>query len=242
MKENLRQRHGEFLFRRAAIVIPVYPYTNKDDIDWKAIEQFKKRFYGKSHRPKPAEYEKIIKIFQAGQLLEEKAGKEERAYKSWQEVADSVGLRLNTVRYVYGKAHEVVYGHPSKKRRYKSDDRTTNPETVEEILKDNGPSRREALVSEVTRHNRRRDNEQSDKNDDADKIDSFRKVFDELREDTPDLCFICQEFKSAGRSDVTHAEYLALGKYSPLPPYPDFEPFICNDCLTEIVSSNTTPA
>jgi hypothetical protein len=51
-------------------------------------------------RQKPDRYEKIIKVFQAGQLLEEKAGKEERAYKSWQEVADSVGLGLTTVRYL----------------------------------------------------------------------------------------------------------------------------------------------
>jgi hypothetical protein len=29
MKENLRQRHGEFLFRRAAIVIPVYPHYKR---------------------------------------------------------------------------------------------------------------------------------------------------------------------------------------------------------------------
>ena len=235
MKENLRRGAGEFLFRNAAIVIPVYAYTNKDDIDWEVVEQFKKRFYGQSYRLKTELCEKIIKVFQRGQLLEE-----ERAYKSWQEVADSVGLRLNTVRYIYGRAHEVVYGHPSEKRRYRSDDTTAKPATVEEVLKDNGPSRREALVSKITRFKPKRDNEGSDENDDTDKIDSFRKVFEELREDTPDLCFICHELKSAGRSDVTHAEYLALGEYSPLPPYPDFEPFICNDCLTEIVSSNTT--
>jgi len=31
MKENLRREHGEFLFRKAAIVIPIYAHTNKDD-------------------------------------------------------------------------------------------------------------------------------------------------------------------------------------------------------------------
>jgi hypothetical protein len=239
MEKNLRQKDGEFLFRRAAIVIPVYAHTNKDDIDWKVIEEFKKRFYGQSYRPKSDQYKKIIKVFRAGQLLEEQAGKEERAYKSWQEVADSVGLRLNAVRYIYDRAHEVVYGYPSEKRRYRSDDTTAKPATVEEVLKDNGPSRREALVSEITRFKPKRDNEGSDENDDTNEIDSFRKVFDELREDSSDLCFICQELKSAGRSDVTHAAYLALGKYSPLPPYPDFEPFICNDCLLKIVSEKT---
>src|SRR5262249_54069388 len=104
--------------------------------------------------------------------------------------------------------------------------------------KDNGPSRREALVSEVTRLNRRRDNDQSDTNNDADEIDSFRKVFDELR-DIPDLCFLCDELKSAGHSDVTEDQYLKLGEYSSLPPYPNHEPFICNDCLTRIASSKT---
>jgi len=232
---NLRQSKGEDLFSSAAIVIPVYAYTNKDDIDWEAINQLKKRFYGESYHPKPAQYEKIIKVFQRGQLLKEKTGKEDIAYKYkyWQEVADSVGLRLSTVHYIYGRAHEVVYG------RDKSDDTPSNPETVEEILKDNGPSRREPLVSEL---NRRRDNEQSDKNNDADERDSFRKVFDELREDVLDLCFLCHELKSAGHSDVTEDQYLKLGEYSSLPPYPNHEPFICNDCLTKIVSSNTTPA
>jgi stage V sporulation protein G len=81
--------------------------------------------------------------------------------------------------------------------------------------------------------------EKSDENDDTDLV-SFRNVFDELREYTSDLCFLCEELKFAGHSDVTHDEYLKLGEYSPLPPYPDYEPFICNDCLTKIVSPKTT--
>src|SRR5262249_37466753 len=164
-----------------AIVIPVYPYTKKEDIDWKTIGRFKKLFYGHSYRPTSDRYEKIVKVFRIGQLLEERAAKEKIAYKSWLKVAD--GLSVSTITYIYDKAHELVYGHPSKKRRYKSGDATNNPETWEAILKDNGRGRTEPLVSQVKRPNRRQDHEQSDKND-TDEIDSFRKVFDELREDT----------------------------------------------------------
>src|SRR5262249_8978315 len=106
-KIRFRQCGGEDLFSRVAMVIPIYPDTKRDDINWEVIEYFKKLFYGQSHRPKPDKYEKIIKVFRAGQLLAEKAGKEERAYKSWQEVADSLGLELSTVRYIYDRAHQL---------------------------------------------------------------------------------------------------------------------------------------
>ena len=96
-----------------------------------------------------------------------------------------------------------------------------------------------SALSEITPVNERSVNEKSDENDDTDLV-SFRNVFDELREYTSDLCFLCEELKFAGHSDVTHDEYLKLGEYSPLPPYPDYEPFICNDCLTKIVSPKTT--
>ena len=96
-----------------------------------------------------------------------------------------------------------------------------------------------SALSEITPVNEKSVNEKSDENDDTDLV-SFRNVFDELREYTSDLCFLCEELKFAGHSDVTHDEYLKLGEYSPLPPYPDYEPFICNDCLTKIVSPKTT--
>ena len=233
-KKSMRQSAGERLFAKAAIIIPVYPETISDAIDWGVVQKLKARVYGQSVRQDADMYETAIKVFARGQLLED--GK---AYSSWQEIADSVGHSLSTVRNIYGRAHEIVYGHPSKKRRYKSAETTTEPETVEEVLKNDGPGHREPLVSEITPVNEKSVNEKSDENDDTDLV-SFRNVFDELREYTSDLCFLCEELKFAGHSDVTHDEYLKLGEYSPLPPYPDYEPFICNDCLTKIVSPKTT--
>jgi DNA-binding response OmpR family regulator len=48
-----------------------------------------------------------------------------------------------------------------------------------------------SVLSEITPVN-----EKSDENDDTDLV-SFRNVFDELREYTSDLCFLCEELKFA---------------------------------------------
>ena len=151
-KKYYRQIGGWDLFSKVAMVIPIYPETNRDDIDWEVIEQLKKRFYGQSYRAKPDQYQKIIKVFQAGQLLEEKAGKEERAYKSWQEVADSVGLELSTVRYIYGRAHEIVFGLPAKKRHYGVEQEVVIPELPKDIPDDPGPKLREQLKDEIAEY------------------------------------------------------------------------------------------
>jgi hypothetical protein len=202
IKKNLRQRHGEVLFRRAAIVIPVYAYTNKDDIDWEGIEQLKKLFYGKGYRPKPDQYEKIVKVFQAGQLLEEKAGKEETAYKSWQEVADSVGLELSTVRYIYDKAHQLVFGFPAKKRQYGVEEELVIPESPKDIPDDPGPKLKERLTTDG-------------------EIGQYKGLFEELEDIDREKCCRCQRLiPSSG------------GKYMPHDNRPEEEIFICLNCLS----------
>jgi len=106
------------------------------------------------------------------------------------------------------------------------------------VLPRRSPSERLKALEQLKTDGLTSVDKKSDENDDTD-LDSFRNVFDELREYTSDLCFICEELKFAGHSYVTHDEYLKLGEYSPLPPYPDYEPFICDDCLKNIVLSKT---
>jgi len=202
IKKNLREMRGEILFRRAAIVIPVYAYTNKEDIDWKVIEQLKKLFYGQSHRPKTDQYEKIIKVFQAGQLLAEKAGKEERAYKSWQEVADSVGLDLSTVRYIYDKAHQLVFGFPPKKRQYGVEQEILIPDSPKDTPDDPGPKLKERLTSNG-------------------EIGEYTGLFKELEDIDPEKCYKCQRLIPS-----------SSGKYMPHDNCPEEEIFICLNCLS----------
>ena len=201
-KKRDRQKCGERLFSMAAIVIPVYPYTNKDDIDWEAIEHLKKHFYGQSYRPKSDQYEKIIKVFQAGQLLEEKAGKEVTAYKSWQEVADSVGLRLSTVRYIYNKAHQLVFGFPARKRHYGVADEVSVPNSPEDIPDDPGPKLKERLTSNG-------------------EIGEYKNVFEEFEDIDSEKCHRCQRLVAS-----------SSGKYVPHGKRTDDQIFICHNCLS----------
>jgi hypothetical protein len=196
-KKFSRRRGGENLFSEVAFVIRVYPDTNKDDIDWEAIEQLKKHFYGKSYRPKPDQYEKIIKVFQAGQLLEEK-----KAYKSWQEVAKSVGLQLSTVRYIYDKAHQLVFGFPATKRHYDVEEEVSVPETPQDIPLDPGPKLRELLTNNG-------------------EIGEYKNVFDELEDIDPEKCHMCKRLVAR-----------LSGKYLPHDNGADDEIFVCDNCLS----------
>jgi hypothetical protein len=196
MKDEMRG-----VFSRVAFVIPVYAETNRDDIDWEAIEQLKKHFYGHSYRPKADQYEKIIKVFQAGQLLEE-----ETAYKSWQEVADSVGLGFTTVRYIYERAHQLVLGFPAKKRHYGVEEEVVIPESPQDIPLDPGPKLRERLTNTGA-------------------IGEYKQIFDDVENEAenidPEKCHRCQRLVPS-----------SSGKYVPHDNRPDDEMFVCDNCLS----------
>ena len=218
LQKRGREWAGDRLFSAASIVIPVYPETTKDDIDWEIVEKLKKQIYGQSYRPKPDQYEKIVKVFEMGQLLEE--GK---AYKSWQEVADSVGLGLNTIRYIYSKAHELVYGFSPKKRHYRTPEEVTIPESPQEVPEDPGPKLKERLLNsnkEIDSFN--------NEGDDDDEIGSFKALFEETDQEDddqdgsgPEKCHKCQRFLAS-----------SSGEYMPHPSRENVETFLCRDCLS----------
>jgi len=141
--EEHHRRAGEELFRRAAIVIPIYPETNKDDINWQLVEKLKQKFYGHTYRPKPKLYDKIIKTFAMGELLRDRKG-----FSSWQEIANAVELSDATVRYIYDRAFQLVYGVTPDKRPYRTQEEITFTERVEDIPDNPGPSLKEKLIGE----------------------------------------------------------------------------------------------
>jgi hypothetical protein len=130
LESKLRRSAGERIFSRAAIVIPIYPETTQHDIDWAYIERLKTELYGESYRPKENKYDKIVKIFERGELRSQK-----RAWKTWKEIGDSVGLTASATEFIYTRAYEVVYGYLPEKRindgRRSSGERTTNTGEVD---------------------------------------------------------------------------------------------------------------
>jgi hypothetical protein len=212
---NLRRSEGEKLFSKAKIVIPIYPETHEGDINWRTVQELKQLVYGSSYRPPEDTYEIVIKIFERGQLLEEVG-----TYKSWQEIADSVGLGLSTVRNIYDRAHQLVYGRPAAKRRYQSEAEITVPKSPDEIPENPGPSLRGKLTN-------------------INEIDRFRNVLAEMEEDEQQRCFNCQDTMSRSLGeDVLPQHYAELRKYGRLPAYPGDGAFLCTECLLKIVSSS----
>jgi hypothetical protein len=167
--------------------------------------------YGSGYRPKENEYATIIKIFTAGQLLENG-----NAYPTWQEIANNVRLPLATVRYIYAKAHKIVYGRPGKKRRYKTDELVTIPDSAENIPEDPGPSLREKLtkkgIIEIDRHGLHKRN-------DGVTVQAFDSFFGDIDSGIRENCSICS--KTFANSE---------GKYSPDPVRPHNEIFTCSNC------------
>jgi hypothetical protein len=212
LKSELRRSAGEKLFSKAAIVIPIYPETNKDDIDWKYVEQMKTLLYGSAYRPDDKEYETIIKVFAAGQLLESGKG-----YSTWQAIADAFRLALATVRYMYNRAHAVVYGHSGKKRRYKSDNPFTSA-TVAEVLKDDGPTIREKLTSKGKIENYKRYGFR--KGEDGISRQAISAIFEGTSDGIREKCSVCGRFVAASDGD-----------YRSDPERPHNEIFTCSTCL-----------
>jgi len=218
IKKELRRSVGEELFSKAAIVLPIYPETTKDDINWEYIEKLKKHFYGYSYRPKRKQYEKAIKVFERGQLLEDGKG-----YKSWQEVADSICLQLSTVRYIYTRAHEIVYGVLPKKRHYGTEEEITIPKSSETGPEDPGPKLKERLLNS--------DKEIGSYNTEGaadDEMGSFKVLFEETDQEDDDQ----EEFDPEKCSKCHRFVARSSGKYSPNPDRPGDDVFLCKDCLS----------
>jgi len=217
LAEENHRRIGEELFSRAAIVIPIYPETNKDDINWQLVEELKKRFYGHTYRPKPDQYEKTIKVFAMGEKLREGKG-----YTSWQEIADAVKLPVATVRYIYDRAFHLVYGVTPDKRPYRvqpeipATDDVEDVVKVQDVLKKEGPGLREKLtkdgaIEKYEKHGfQRKDGV----------IRQVNEIFDEIQSGIREKCSKCEK-----RVDGSE------GRYSPDPERKDNEIFTCNSCL-----------
>jgi hypothetical protein len=129
---NMRCAAGEMLFSKAAVVLPIYHETNRDDIDWTLVERLKNEFYGQSYRPKDSKYDKIIKIFRLGHTR-----KKLKAW-TWKDIGASVGLAPSATESIYDRAYEFVYGKRPKKRAADRDrsprERTTKTGTPEACI------------------------------------------------------------------------------------------------------------
>ena len=135
-------REGVKLFSKAKIVIPIYPETNEDDIDWQTIKELKQQVYGGGYQP-TSPYEKIIKIFRRGEILRITKGLD-----SWKKIATDTEMSVSTAHAIYDKAYELVYQRSRKKRPYKTDHEVTVPQSPSEIPENPGPS----LRAKLTKH------------------------------------------------------------------------------------------
>jgi hypothetical protein len=123
-------------------------------------------------------------------------------------VADSVGLQLSTVRYIYDKAHQLVFGFPAKKRNYGVEEEVVIPESPQDIPLDPGPKLKERLTN-------------------TGEIDKYKHTFDDVENGheaenmDPEKCHQCHRLVPS-----------SSGKYMPHDNRPDDEIFVCDNCLS----------
>lgn len=114
---KLRRMHGEKYLKTAAMAIPIYPDTSREDIEqlWPEIERLKKILYGKRSAPKKNKWETNIEIYKFGQnkeTFEEITGK---PYGSWENLARQLGISPQACRERYNGIKSVLDWHTRKR-------------------------------------------------------------------------------------------------------------------------------
>jgi hypothetical protein len=211
-ESKLREESGRRLFSKARIVIPIYPETERDDIDWEYIQKLKTLAYGSGYRP-TSPHEKIIKIFARGEILRRRKGDD-----TWESIAKDLGVKRSTAYQIDEKAHTFVYGHPPSKRRYRTTEEITVPDTPEEIPENPGPAIREKLKGNIDEYGQYKYRKRKDK-----VIEQCDAIFHELNDTIREECSKCGDHFNS-----------SLGKYFPDPERPYNELFCCDNCLSSV--------